>query len=114
MIDLTIRIENEEGTDKINVEVLPYDNEANNVEKDVLTGLFPHVVNLLNGLLGGEGFRKMEKVAQPVPETESSILDKNGAPTSIPMNEDYLRKKGLIEPEEGPEIRDKDSNIIID
>jgi len=114
MIDLTLRIENEKGTDKIKVEVLPYDNEANNIEKDVLTGLFPHVVNLLNGLLGGEGFRKNEKVLQPIPEQESSILDKNGAPTSIPMNEEYLRKKGLIEPEEGPEIRDKDSTIIID
>jgi hypothetical protein len=114
MIDLTIRIENEEGTDKIKVEVLPYDNEANNIEKDVLTGLFPHVVNLLNGLLGGEGFRKNEKALQPIPEQESSILDKNGAPTSIPLTEEYLRKKGLIEPEEGPEIRDKDSTIIID
>jgi len=114
MIDLTLRIENEEGTDKIKVEVLPYDNEANNIEKDVLTGLFPHVVNLLNGLLGGEGFRKNEKVLQPISEQESSILDKNGAPTSIPMTEEYLRKKGLIEPEEGPEIRDKDSTIIID
>jgi hypothetical protein len=113
MIELGIRIENKEG-DKINVEVLPYDNEANNVEKDVLTGLFPHVVNLLNGLLGGEGFRKMEKIAQEVPSQESPILDKNGAPTSIPMDEEYLRKKGLIEPEEGPEIRDKDSTIIID
>jgi hypothetical protein len=114
MIELGIRIENKEGTDNINVEVLPYDNEANNVEKDVLTGLFPHVVSLLNGLLGGEGFRKLEKIAQPIPERESSILDKNGAPTSIPMNEEYLRKKGLIEPESGPEIRDKDSTIIID
>lgn len=113
MIELAIRIENKEG-DKIQVEVLPYDNEANNIEKDVLTGLFPHVVNLLNGLLGGEGFRKMEKVAESVPEKESAILDKNGAPTSIPMNEEYLRKKGLIEPEEGPEVRDKDSTIIID
>jgi hypothetical protein len=114
MIELGIRIENQEGTEKIQVEVLPYDDQANNVEKDVLTGLFPHVVNLLNGLLGGEGFRKMEKVAQAIPEQESAILDKNGAPTSIPMNEEYLRKKGLIEPEEGPEIREKDSTIIID
>ena len=114
MIDLTIRIENEEGTDKIKVEVLPYDNEANNTEKDVLTGLFPHVVNLLNGLLGGEGFRKTENIAQPIPEQESLILDKNGAPSAIPMNEEYLRKKGLIELEEGPETRDIDSTIIID
>jgi hypothetical protein len=114
MIELGIRIENQEGTEKIQVEVLPYDDQANNVEKDVLTGLFPHVVNLLNGLLGGEGFRKMEKVAQAIPGQESAILDKNGAPTSIPMNEEYLRKKGLIEPEEGPEIREKDSTIIID
>jgi hypothetical protein len=113
MIELGIRIENQEGTDKISVEVLPYDSDANSVEKDVLTGLFPHVVNLLNGLLGGEGFRKMEKIAQPIPEQESSILDKNGVPTSIPMDEEYLRKKGLIEPEEGPETRDKDSSIII-
>jgi len=114
MIELGIRIQNQAGTDKIDVEVLPYDNEANAVEKDVLAGLFPHVVNLLNGLLGGEGFRKMEKVAQEVPAKESAILDKNGAPSSIPMDEEYLRKKGLIEPEAGPEIRDKDSTIIID
>jgi hypothetical protein len=114
MIELGIRIENQAGTDKISVEVLPYDSDANTVEKDVLSGVFPHVVNLLNGLLGGEGFRKNEKVAQTIPEQESTVLDKNGAPTSIPMNEEYLRKKGLIEPEAGPEIRDKDSTIIID
>ena len=84
------------------------------IEKDVLNGLFPHVVDLLNGLLGGEGFRRMEKVAQAVPELESSIVNKNGVPASIPMNEEYLRKKGLIEPEGGIKPIDKDSvNIII-
>lgn len=114
MIELAIRIENQVGTDKISVEVLPCDTDANIVEKDVLTGIFPHVVNLLNGLLGGEGFRKMEKMAQAVPERESTIVDKNGVPTSIPMTEEYLRKKGLIEPEGGPEICDKDSTIIVD
>jgi hypothetical protein len=114
MIELAIRIENRVGTDKIDVEVLPCDTDANVIEKDVLNGLFPHVVNLLNGLLGGEGFRKMEKMAQVVPPTESKILDPNGAPTSIPMDEEYLRKKGLIEPEGGTEPIDRDSVTIIE
>ena len=113
MIELGIRIENQVGTDKISVEVLPYDTDANIIEKDVLSGLFPHVVQLLNGLLGGEGFRKMEKVAQEVSPQESRILDKNGAPTSIQMDEEYLRKKGLIEPEGGVEPIDRDSTTII-
>jgi hypothetical protein len=113
MIELAIQIMNEVGTDRISVEVLPRDEQANPIEKDVLNGLFPHFVNLLNGLLGGEGFRKMEKMAQQVPETESSIVDKNGIPTSIPMNEEYLIKKGLIEPEGGIKPVDKDSVTII-
>jgi hypothetical protein len=108
MIELAVQIKNEEGTDKISVEMLPRDGEANAVEKDVLTGLFPLMVELLNGVLGGEGFRKMEKMAE-VPEQESRILDKNGAPTSIPMNEEYLLKKGLIEPLDGPQIVDRKS-----
>ena len=113
MIELALQITNEVGTDKISVEVLPRDTEANPIEKDVLNGLFPHVVDLLNGLLGGEGFRRMEKMAQAVPELESSIVNKNGVPTSIPMNEEYLRKKGLIEPEDGINPIDKDSANII-
>jgi hypothetical protein len=113
MIELSIQIMNEAGTDRISVEILPRDSEANLIEKDVLNGLFPHFVNLLNGLLGGEGFRKMEKMAQQVPETESSIVDKNGIPTSIPMNEEYLIKKGLIEPQDGVKPIDKDSVTII-
>ena len=52
-------------------------------------------------------------MAQAVPEMESSIIDKNGVPTSIPMNEEYLRKKGLIEPEDGINPIDKDSANII-
>jgi hypothetical protein len=114
MIELSLRIKSDNQTESISVELVPNDSEACIIEKDVLAGLFPHITNLLNGLLGGEGFRKSEKQAQAIPETESLILDKNGAPTSIPMDEEYLRKKGLIEPEEGPEIRDKDSTIIID
>ena len=114
MIELAIQITNEVGTDKISVEVLPRDGEANIIEKDVLSGLFPHVVDLLNGLLGGEGFRKMENLAQEVPPLESRIVDKNGVPTSIPMDEAYLVKKGLIEPEGGAQPIDKSSaNIII-
>jgi hypothetical protein len=108
MIELAIQIKNEEGTDRISVEMLPRDAEANAVERDVLSGLFPLMVELLNGVLGGEGFRKNEKMAE-VPEQESRILDKNGAPTSIPMNEEYLLKKGLIEPLEGPQIVDRKS-----
>jgi len=108
MIELAIQIKNQEGTDKISVEMLPRDAEANPVEKDVLSGLFPLMVELLNGVLGGERFRQIEKMAQ-VAEQESRILDKNGAPTSIPMNEEYLLKKGLIEPVDGPQIVDKKS-----
>jgi hypothetical protein len=114
MIELALQITNQVGTDKISVEVLPRDGEANVVEKDVLEGLFPHIVGLLNGLLGGEGFRKTEKQAQGIPDMESRIVDKNGVPSSIPMTEEYLLKKGLIEPETGPEVRDRDSSIIID
>ena len=113
MIELVVQIKNEVGTDKISVEMLPRDGEANIIEKDVLNGLFPHVVDLLNGLLGGEGFRKMEKLAQEVPPQESRILDKNGIPTSIPMDEEYLLKKGLIEPEGGVEPIDRSSATII-
>ena len=113
MIELAIQIKNEVGTDKISVEVLPRDGEANIIEKDVLNGLFPHIVDLLNGLLGGEGFRKMEKVAQPAPELESSVINKDGRPASIPMNEEYLIKKGLIEPDGGVKPINKDSVTII-
>ena len=113
MIELVVQIKNEVGTDKISVEMLPRDGEANIIEKDVLNGLFPHVVDLFNGLLGGEGFRKMEKLAQEVPPQESRILDKNGIPASIPMDEEYLLKKGLIEPEGGVEPIDRSSATII-
>jgi len=113
MIELVVQINNEIGTDKISVEMLPRDSEANIIEKDVLSGIFPHVVELLNGLLGGEGFRKMEKLAQEVPPQESRVLDKNGIPTSIPMDEGYLLKKGLIEPEGGVKPIDKSSVNII-
>ena len=115
MIELAIQIKNEVGTDKISVEVLPRDSDANPIEKDVLSGLFPHVVDLLNGLLGGEGFRKMEKMAQEVslPPQESRIVDKNGIPASIPMNEDYLVRKGLVEPLAGDKPISKDCAIII-
>lgn len=113
MIELAVQIKNEVGTDKISVEMLPRDADANPIEKDVLNGLFPHMVELLNGLLGGEGFRKMEKVAKEVPAQESRILDKNGAPTSIPMDEEYLVRKGLVEPEGGVQPIDKSSVNII-
>ena len=102
MIELALQITNQVGTDKISVELLPRDSEANVIEKDVLKGLFPHIVDLLNGLLGGEGFRKTEKQAQAIPDMESRIVDKNGVPSSIPMTEEYLLKKGLIEPEADP------------
>jgi hypothetical protein len=114
MIELGIQIRNEVGTDKISVEVLPRDSDANPIEKDVLSGLFPHVVDLLNGLLGGEGFRKMEKIAKSGADQESRLVTKNGAPVSIPMTEEYLTKKGLIEPEGGITPIDKDSVIIVD
>jgi hypothetical protein len=112
MIELSIQIKNEVGTDKISIEILPWDKEANPIEKDVLSGLFPHITNLLNGLLGGEGFRKNEGLATPALDLESSIVNQNGVPTSIPMNEEYLRKKGLIEPDGGIEPVSKDSVII--
>jgi hypothetical protein len=116
MIELAIQIKNEVGTDKISVEVLPRDPDANIIEKDVMSGLFPHVVDLLNGLLGGEGFRKTENLVKevPVPPQESRIVDKNGVPSSIPMNEEYLLKKGLVEPVGGDKPISRDSAIIIE
>jgi len=114
MIELGIQIKNEVGTDKISVEMFPKDSEANPIEKDVLSGIFPHVVELLNGLLGGEGFRKMEKMAKYEANQESRLVSKDGAPVSIPMTEEYLTKKGLIEPEGGVTPIDKDSVIIVD
>ena len=113
MIELVVQIKNEVGTDKISVEMLTRDVEANIIEKYVINCLFTHVVDLFNGLLGGEGFRKMEKLAQEVPPQESRILDKNGIPASIPMDEEYLLKKGLIEPEGGVEPIDRSSATII-
>lgn len=114
MIELSLRISSDDRTESISVELVPNDSKACIIEKDVLAGLFPHITNLLNGLLGGEGFRKTEKQAQAIPDMESRIVDKNGVPSSIPMTEEYLRKKGLIEPETGPEVRDMDSTIIVD
>ena len=114
MIELGIQIKNEVGTDKISVEMFPKDSDANPIEKDVLSGLFPHVVDLLNGLLGGEGFRKMEKIAKSGTDEESPILNRNGIPVSIPMTKEYLIDKGLIEPEGGVTPIDKDSVIIVD
>ena len=55
----------------------------------------------------------MEKLAQEVPPLESRIIDKNGAPASIPMDEEYLLKKGLIEPEGGVQPIEKSSVNII-
>jgi hypothetical protein len=55
----------------------------------------------------------MEKIAQEAPAQESRILDKNGAPSSIPMDEEYLLKKGLVEPEGGVQPIDRDSVTII-
>jgi len=92
---------------------LPRDSDANPIEKDVLSGLFPHVVDLLNGLLGGEGFRKMEKIAKNGADEESPILNRNGIPVSIPMTKEYLIDKGLIEPEGGVTPISKDSVTII-
>jgi hypothetical protein len=114
MIELGIQIKNEVGTDKISVEMFPRDSDANPIEKDVLSGLFPHVVDLLNGLLGGEGFRKMEKIAKSGTDEESPILNRNGIPVSIPMTKEYLMDKGLIEPEGGVTPIGKDSVIIVD
>ena len=113
MIELVIQIKNEVGTEKINVEMLPMDSDANPIEKDVLSGLFPHVVDLLNGLLGGEGFRRMEKIAKSGTDEESPILNRNGIPVSIPMTKEYLIDKGLIEPEGGVTPISKDSVTII-
>jgi len=113
MIELAIQIKSDDKTQSISVEMVPNDSKACIIEKDVLAGLFPHIVELLNGLLGGEGFRKNEKQAQVIPDMESRIVDKNGAPTSIPMDEEYLLKKGLIEPEGGVQPIEKSSVNII-
>lgn len=114
MIELSMLIESKDDTGKISVELRPNDIGATPVEKDVLSGLFPHVAELLNGLLGGEGFRKTESTVSPVLELESSIVDADGVPTSIPMTEEYLRKKGLVEPEGGVEPVNKNSVTIVE
>jgi hypothetical protein len=113
MIELAIQIKSDDRTQSISVEMVPNDSKACIIEKDVLAGLFPHIVELLNGLLGGEGFRKKEKQAQVIPDMESRVVDQNGVPSSIPMTEEYLLKKGLIEPEGGTNPIDKDSVTII-
>jgi hypothetical protein len=110
MIELTMRVKAEGETNKISVELIPNNKGANIVEEDVLNGLFPHITNLLNGLLGGEGFRKNEDA---IDVGESKILDTKCRPQNIPMTEEYLTEKGLVEPLDGPELRDGNEPSVI-
>lgn len=96
---LKIKHENE----KINIGLSARDSEASAVEKDVLSGLYPHVSNLLNQLLGQEGFKESDKNQDR--KEESALVDKMG----VPMSQDYMVANGMVEPESGPEIIDRDS-----
>lgn len=93
MIELSVRIKAAEDSDKIHIDLIPNHFDATVVEKDVCRGLYPLVAELLNKVLGQEGFQKSENV-------ESRLVDKTGTP----LSEDYMVANGMIEPESGPEI----------
>jgi hypothetical protein len=112
MIELGIRIKSDNETGQINIGMSPNHIESNAIEKDVLAGLYPHVANLLEQLLSGEGFKKTDEVIAELPPRESQVLNKYGTPASIPMTEEYLVSKGLVEPADGAEIVDRDGNRV--
>jgi len=95
MIELTIRIKAAEGSDKIHIDLNPNRFDATPAEKDVCRGLYPLVADLLNQVLGQEGFTRSETVP-------SELVDKTG----VPLSEDFMVSNGMIEPESGPQIID--------
>ena len=95
MTEIVIRISHDAKTDKLEISLLPRDENPTLVEKDVFLGLMPHVQSLLAQLLKQEGFRNNQK-------EESALVDKTGAP----LSEDYMISNGMIEPEGGAEVID--------
>ena len=98
MIEMILKITHE--NEKINIGLSARDSEASAVEKDVLSGLYPHISNMLNQLLGQEGFKESSSRKE-----ESALVDKAGAP----LSQDYMVSNGMVEPESGPEIIDRNS-----
>jgi len=95
MTEIVIRISHDAKTDKLEIALLPRDENPTLVEKDVFLGLMPHVQSLLGQLLKQEGFRNKDK-------EENALVDKTGAP----LSEDYMISNGMIEPEGGAEVID--------
>lgn len=93
MTEIVIRIEHNQKDEKLNISVLPRDNEPTLVEKDVFLGLMPLVHSLLAQILGQEGFKAPDK---------SDLVDKQGNS----LSEDYMVSNGMIEPEGGAEVVD--------
>lgn len=98
MIELAIRIKCADGSDKIHIDLNPNHFDASVVEKDVCKGLYPLVAELLNQVLGSEGFRKNE-------EKENRLTDKTGAT----LTDDYMVNNGMVEPAEGAQIVDRNT-----
>lgn len=93
MTEIVIRISHEEKSDKLEISLLPRDENPTLVEKDVFLGLMPHIQSLLAQLLKQEGFKDKKKA------DENPLIDKTGAP----LSEDYMVSNGMIEPEGGAE-----------
>ena len=99
MIELAIRIKCADESDKIHIDLNPNQFDATLVEKDVCRGLYPLVAQLLNHVLGQEGFNRAENI-------ESKLVDKAGNP----MDQDFMVSNGMVEPESGPQIIDTKSD----
>jgi hypothetical protein len=93
MTEIVIRIEHNQTDEKLNISVIPRDNEPTLVEKDVFLGLMPLVHSLLAQILGQEGFKTPDK---------SDLVDKQGNA----LSEDYMVANGMVEPEGGAEVVD--------
>jgi len=97
MTEIVIRISHNDKSDKLEISLLPRDENPTLVEKDVFLGLMPHVQSLLGQLLKQEGFRDNKKEKE-----ENPLVDQMGAP----LSEDYMISNGMIEPESGAEVID--------
>lgn len=96
MTEIVIRISHNQSNDKLEISLLPRDENPTLVEKDVFLGLMPHVQSLLGQLLKQEGFRDNKK------QEENPLVDKTGTP----LSEDYMISNGMVEPETGAERLD--------
>jgi len=94
MIELAIRIQCGKESEKIQIDLNPNHFDATPVEKDVCRGLYPLVAELLNQVLGQEGFKK--------DDLESRLVDKSGRQ----LSDDYMVANGMVEPESGSEVID--------